>query len=135
MEVARFFEIVRPHLSERQRRVVASACSQMLGHGGKSTVAQASSMSRNTVIKAVPSGRSSTATRARSRPYDLFREVREPVRFNLNSLRPHNRSANERKLRLSVRAKWVKVSGAPFDSSTGLYRLYPPALERTVNCQ
>ena len=51
-ELARFFEIVRPHLNERQRRVVAGACSQMLGHGGKSAVAQASGMSRNTVIKA-----------------------------------------------------------------------------------
>ena len=56
-------------------------------------------------------GRSSTPTRARSRPYDLFREVREPVVFNLNSRRPHNRSANERKLRLSVWAKLVEVSG------------------------
>lgn len=51
-KLARFFEIVRPHLNERQRRVVAGACSQMLGHGGKSAVAQASGMSRNTVIKA-----------------------------------------------------------------------------------
>ena len=48
-ELARFFEIVRPHLNERQRRVVAGACSQMLGHGGKSTAAQASGMSRSTV--------------------------------------------------------------------------------------
>jgi transposase len=51
-ELARFFEIVRPHLNERQRRVVAGACSQMLGHGGKSAVAHASGVSRNTVIKA-----------------------------------------------------------------------------------
>ena len=51
-ELARFFEIVRPHLNERQRRVVAGACSQMLGHRGKSAVAHASGMSRNTVIKA-----------------------------------------------------------------------------------
>ena len=39
-------------LDERQYRVVAGACSQMLGHGGKSAVIQASGMSRNTVIKA-----------------------------------------------------------------------------------
>jgi transposase len=51
-ELARFFEIVRPHLNERQRRVVAGACSQMLGHGGRSAVAHASGVSRNTVIKA-----------------------------------------------------------------------------------
>ena len=50
--LARFFEVVRPHLNERQRRVMAGACSQMLGRGGKSAVASASHMSRNTVIKA-----------------------------------------------------------------------------------
>jgi hypothetical protein len=50
--LARFFEVVLPHLNERQRRVVAGACSQMLGPGSKSAVAAASGMSRNTVIKA-----------------------------------------------------------------------------------
>ena len=50
--LARFFEVVLPHLNERQRRVVAGACSQMLGPGYKSAVAAASGMSRNTVIKA-----------------------------------------------------------------------------------
>jgi transposase len=51
-ELARFFETVLPHLNERQRRVVSGACSRMLGRGGKSAVASASGMSRNTVIKA-----------------------------------------------------------------------------------
>jgi hypothetical protein len=51
-EIARFFDVVLPHLNERQRRVVAGAFSEMLGRGGKSAVAAASSMSRNTVIKA-----------------------------------------------------------------------------------
>jgi hypothetical protein len=51
-ELARFFETVLPHLNERQRRVVSGACSRMLGRGGKSAVALASGMSRNTVIKA-----------------------------------------------------------------------------------
>ncbi|MGH7745657.1 MAG: ISAzo13 family transposase [Candidatus Dormibacteria bacterium] len=51
-ELARFFEVVLPHLNERQRRVVAGASAQMLGRGGKSAVAEASGMSRNTVIKA-----------------------------------------------------------------------------------
>ena len=41
-----------PHLNEVQRRVVAGAASQMLGRGGKTAVAVASGMSRNTVIKA-----------------------------------------------------------------------------------
>ena len=50
--LARFFEVVRPHLNERQRSVMAGACSEMLGRGGKSAVAMASHMSRNTVIKA-----------------------------------------------------------------------------------
>jgi hypothetical protein len=51
-KLARFFEVVLPHLNEVQRRVVAGACSEMLGHGGKTIVATASGMSRNTVIKA-----------------------------------------------------------------------------------
>lgn len=51
-ELARFFETVFPHLNELQRRVVAGAMSRGLGRGGKSAVATASGMSRNTVIKA-----------------------------------------------------------------------------------
>jgi hypothetical protein len=50
--LARFFEVVLPHMNELQRRVVAGAAAEMLGRGGKSAVAVASGMSRNTVIKA-----------------------------------------------------------------------------------
>ena len=48
----RFFEVVMPHMNELQRRVVAGATAEMLGRGGKTAVASASKMSRNTVIKA-----------------------------------------------------------------------------------
>jgi hypothetical protein len=50
--LARFFEVVLPHMNEVQRRVVAGAASEMLGRGGKTAVATASGVSRNTVIKA-----------------------------------------------------------------------------------
>jgi len=50
--LARFFEVVLPHMNEVQRRVVAGAAAEMLGRGGKTAVAAASGMSRNTVIKA-----------------------------------------------------------------------------------
>jgi len=50
--LARFFAVVLPHMDELQRRVVAGAAAEMLGRGGKSAVAEASGMSRNTVIKA-----------------------------------------------------------------------------------
>ncbi|HXH56838.1 hypothetical protein [Iamia sp.] len=50
--LARFFGVVLPHMNEVQRRVVAGAASEMLGRGGKTAVASASGMSRNTVIKA-----------------------------------------------------------------------------------
>ncbi len=50
--LARFFDVVLPHLNELQRRVVAGASSEMLGRGAKTAVATASGMSRNTVIKA-----------------------------------------------------------------------------------
>ncbi len=47
-----FFATVLPHLNEVQRRVVAGSMARALGTGGKSAVAVASGMSRNTVIKA-----------------------------------------------------------------------------------
>ena len=51
-ELARFFATVMPHLNEVQRRVVAGAMAVGLGRGGKTAVAEAAQMSRNTVIKA-----------------------------------------------------------------------------------
>lgn len=50
--LARFFEKVLPHMNELQRRVVAGSAAEMLGRGGKTAVAAAAGMSRNTVIKA-----------------------------------------------------------------------------------
>ncbi|HUY72588.1 MAG TPA: ISAzo13 family transposase, partial [Gaiellaceae bacterium] len=60
-ELARFFTTVLPHLNELQRRVVAGAMAVELGRGGKSAVAEASGMSRNTVIKAEREVRSGVA--------------------------------------------------------------------------
>ena len=51
-ELEQFFSTVMPHMNEMQRRVVAGAMSRALGRGGKTRVAEASGMSRNTVIKA-----------------------------------------------------------------------------------
>lgn len=51
-ELSQFFASVMPHLNEVQRRVVAGSMARALGHGGKSAVANASGLSRNTVIKA-----------------------------------------------------------------------------------
>jgi hypothetical protein len=51
-ELREFFETVLPHLDEVQRRVVAGAVARGLGRGGKTRVAEASGMSRNTVLKA-----------------------------------------------------------------------------------
>ena len=51
-ELDGFFLAVMPHLNEVQRRVVAGAMARALGHGGKTAVAAASGLSRNTVIKA-----------------------------------------------------------------------------------
>lgn len=45
------FGAVLPHLNEVQRRLVAGAVARSLGRGGKSRVAAASGLSRNTVIK------------------------------------------------------------------------------------
>ena len=51
--LAGFFETVLPHLDERQKRVVAGAMVEALGHGGQARVAEASQMSTSTVNKAV----------------------------------------------------------------------------------
>ena len=51
-ELSEFFSTVMPHLNEVQRRVVAGAMANALGRGGKTAVADASGMSRNTVMKA-----------------------------------------------------------------------------------
>jgi hypothetical protein len=64
-ELSEFFTTVMPHLNEVQRRVVAGSMARALGRGGKTAVADASGLSRNTVIKAhaeveagiAPSGR------------------------------------------------------------------------------
>jgi hypothetical protein len=52
-----FFSFVNQHLDEKQRRLVAGAMAQLLGHGGATAVAEAAGMSRNTVI----AGRKSAA--------------------------------------------------------------------------
>jgi len=49
--LAVFFGVVLPHLNEVQRRVVAGAMARGLGRGGKTAVADASGLGRNTVSK------------------------------------------------------------------------------------
>ncbi len=51
-ELEQFFSTVMPHMNELQRRVVVGAMARALGRGGKTRVAEASGLSRNTVIKA-----------------------------------------------------------------------------------
>jgi transposase len=50
-ELRVFFEAVLPHLNEVQRRVVAGAMAAAIGRGGKTAVAVASGLGRNTVTK------------------------------------------------------------------------------------
>lgn len=52
-ELEGFFATVLPHLNEVQRRVVAGAMATAIGRGGKTAVAEASGMGRNTVAKGV----------------------------------------------------------------------------------
>jgi transposase len=79
--LARFFEVTVPHLNEKQRRIVAGATAEMLGRGGKSQVALASGMSRNTVIKAVSEVDAGIEPSLRQRPPgggEKFAEVKQP---------------------------------------------------------
>src|SRR5438105_9513039 len=66
-ELGEFFSTVLPHLNEVQRRVVAGAMAMVLGRGGKSRVAEASGMSRNTLIKAAAEVEAGIAPAARLR--------------------------------------------------------------------
>ena len=47
------YEALFPHLDERQRRLLAAADAEHLGHGGVTTVARASGLSRPTIHKAL----------------------------------------------------------------------------------
>jgi hypothetical protein len=67
-ELGEFFETVMPHLNEVQRRVVAGAMARGLGRGGKTAVAEASGMSRNTVMKAEAEVRAGIEPSERLRP-------------------------------------------------------------------
>lgn len=52
-ELGWFFDVVLPHLNERQRRVVTGAAATLLGRGGKTQVAKAARMDRGTVTRGV----------------------------------------------------------------------------------
>jgi transposase len=80
-ELARFFSTVLPHLNEAQRRVVAGAMAVTLGRGGKTAVAEASGMSRNTVIRAereVASGKEPSVRQRAKGGGDILAEVKQP---------------------------------------------------------
>ena len=49
-DLARFFFLTAPFLDERQRRLVAASVVAVLGRGGQARVAEATGMSRNTLI-------------------------------------------------------------------------------------
>ena len=44
------FNLMEPFLNEKQRRLLAAAEAETLGHGGVSMVARATGLSRNTVV-------------------------------------------------------------------------------------
>ena len=70
-----------PHLNEVQRRVVAGAMAVGLGRGGKTAVAEAAQMSRNTVIKAASEVESGIEPSNRHRAPgggDIKAEVKQP---------------------------------------------------------
>ncbi len=48
--LAAYFRVILPLLDERQRRLVAAAAVMMIGPGGQARVAEATGLSRNTLI-------------------------------------------------------------------------------------
>ena len=75
------YEILFPHLDERQRRLVAAVDAEQLGRGGVSTGAAASGLSRPTIHKGLrelredplPAGRARRAGGGRKRLQELSR--------------------------------------------------------------
>jgi len=67
MALAEFFDTVMPHLEERQRRVVAGAMVEAIGHGGQARVVEASGMSSSTVNRATQEVRAGMAPSVRQR--------------------------------------------------------------------
>ena len=67
-KLARFFASLLPHLDERQRRLAAGLGARMLGRGGITAVAKATSMSRSTVQKAAGEVDAGVEVSARIRP-------------------------------------------------------------------
>ena len=51
VKLQRKYQTIFPHLNERQKRLVAAADAQYFGHGGVAKIAEASGISRVTVIK------------------------------------------------------------------------------------
>src|SRR5437764_6292431 len=52
-QLALRFEVLLPHLNERQRRLALAAEARLLGHGGVRAVAQVAGVSETTVRKGV----------------------------------------------------------------------------------
>ena len=79
--LARFFDVLLPHLNELQRRVAVGAASVMLGPGNKTRIAAAAHMSRNTVIKAEREVIAGIEPSVRQRPIgggDIKAEIKQP---------------------------------------------------------
>jgi hypothetical protein len=56
-QLALRFEVLLPHLNERQRRLLLAAEARLLGHGGVRAVAQVAGVSESTVREGVSSWR------------------------------------------------------------------------------
>jgi transposase len=122
-----FFEFLFDHLDEKQRRLLAGGMARLLGRGGLTAVAQASGMSRNTVIdgakafdaKEAPTGRVRAEGGGRPRLEDLdptlLRDLDDlvepdargdpmsPLRWTLKSTRQLARALNDMGHRIGYR--------------------------------
>src|SRR5215470_2719321 len=73
------FEVLRPFLDERRRRLWAAAEALVLGHGGISTVARATGLQRATVRVGIRELRASPTTSTEAgTPADRVGRVRAP---------------------------------------------------------
>jgi hypothetical protein len=81
------FEVIFPHLDERQRRLLMGAEARALGHGGIRTVARAAGVAENTVSRGVseldaggqPLGRTRRPGGGRKRLADLNPALRSAL--------------------------------------------------------
>jgi transposase len=87
-QLAARFEVLLPHLNERQQRLALATEARLLGHGGLRAVADAAGVSQSTVRKGVVELERGEDPLPVGRPAGQAGDVSEPASKTLSCCRP-----------------------------------------------